>query len=165
VHLVLIPDSPQTDTRIDRRTAESPPLRVWRLSRGSHIALARRTNSDLAAALPVLGGTLDLDPDDGVGTLHIEVGGPAGGCLEAVIFTDGADSRGFPVWTVSGTFSLDGTTSPVVLELRDHGVVHRAGTWRWLSGTGTTARSGRRRRHEVDSSIVVDLLFTACDET
>lgn len=164
MHLVLVADSPQTDTQTDRRVAESPERRVWRLSRGSHLAITSRADSDLAAAVPVLGGTLDLDPDDGVGTLHIEVGWPAGGCLEAVIFAGDADSRGFPVWTVSGTFTLDGTTSPVILELRDHGIVHRAGTWRWLSGTGTAARSGRRRRPDVGSSIVVDLLFTACGE-
>jgi hypothetical protein len=161
MHLVLVPDHTDTATGNDTDDPTDTCTRqAWHLERSSHVAVARRADS-VATPVPVTGGALDLDPDGGVGTLHIEIGGSAGGFLRAVIFGGEDDATGFPVWMVSGTLSIDGITSPVILELRDHGAVDHRGVWRWLSGTGLTPESGRRRRCEVGSPLVVDLLFAA----
>jgi hypothetical protein len=146
MHIVLTPQPDVADV-----------VDLWRVAHGSHaaVSLDRRT---AATAVRVLGGSFEIDPSGDTAVLELELGP---GTLHGTARRSSSDLLDGAIWTVSGTLTLDTTSVPVVIGLRDHGITHRRGTWRWLSGTGGTPRCGRRRKRTVGAPIVLDLLLQA----
>lgn len=153
---ILNPD-PVTADRAGGGHAVHADAVLWRVAAGSHVAISTDHRSR-ASAVAVHGGFLEIDAQGDVATLEIAL---AGGMLRGTGALTSAGLVAFDVWTIHGSLVLDGRTTRVTLALRDHGVVHRRGTWRWLSGTGSAPRCGRTRRRAAGAPLVADLLFRA----
>lgn len=131
-------------------------LEVWRLTTGSHLAIAPRRNS-VAVAVPVASGAFVVDPETGAGSLTIALAVPGGGAVRGVATSGPRDGHGLALWTVHGTLEVAARPTTIVLTLRDHGVIRSRTTWWWLSGTGDEQPCGRRSQY--GSRLVADLLL------